>query len=98
LPITARRKRGKNGNTHKVQGLLSTVHIGKSFFQLMTFQALSMLERAHHVLLERLLQFVFLRIRPPPALLEEEPVPRNWIIDALTIFNLLTWAVRKGVV
>jgi hypothetical protein len=52
----------ERGNTHKVQGLLASVYIRKNFFQLMAFQALSMLERAHHVLLERLPQLVFLRI------------------------------------
>ena len=52
-----------------------------------------MLESAHDVLLERLLQLLFLRIGPPPLVLEEEPVAGNRVIDALAIFDLLPWAV-----
>ena len=54
-----------------------------------------MLESAHDVLLERLLQLLFLRIGPPPAVLEEEPVAGNGVIDALAIFDLLPWAVGE---
>lgn len=89
------RGRGRTRNTHKVQGLLAAVHIRKYLFQLMTFQALGMLESPHDILLERLLQLVFFRIRPPPAVLEEEPVTSNGVIDALTIFDLLPSAVGK---
>ena len=46
----AGKERGEN--THKVQGLLATIHVGKNFFELMAFQALRMLECAHHILLE----------------------------------------------
>ena len=61
----------------------------------MTFQALGMLESPHDILLERLLQLVFFRIRPPPAVLEEESVTSNGVIDTFTIFDLLSCAVGK---
>ncbi len=89
---------GRTRNTHKVQGLLAAIHIGKYFFQLMTFQALSMLESAHDILLERVFQLVFLCIGPPPTVLEEEPITRNRVINTLTIFDLLPLTVGKRVV
>jgi hypothetical protein len=64
----------------------------------MAFQAFGMLESAHDVLLERLFQLVFLRLRPPPAILEEESVASDGIVDALTVFDLLPWAVGKRIV
>lgn len=82
-------------DTHKVQGLLATVHIRKNFFQLMAFQALGVPERTHDILLERLPQLVFLRIGPPTTVLEEELVTSDGIIYTLTIFDLLPWAVGK---
>jgi hypothetical protein len=85
-------------NTHKVQGLLATIHIRKYLFQLMAFQALGMLESAHDILLQRLFQLVFLRIGPPPAVLEEEPITRNGVVNALTIFDFLPLTVGKRVV
>jgi hypothetical protein len=90
--------RERTRNTHKVQGLFATVHIRKYFFQFMAFQALGMLESPHDILLEQLLQLFFLRIGPPPAVLEEEPVTSNGVIDPLPIFDLLPWAVGKRVV
>ena len=61
----------------------------------MTFQALGMLESAHDVFLEPVFQLVFLCTGPPPAVLEEEPITRNGVIYALTIFDLLPLAVGK---
>jgi hypothetical protein len=64
----------------------------------MAFQALGMLERAHHVLLERFLQFVFLPIGPPAAVLQEELETRDGVVYALPIFDFLSWAVGKRVI
>jgi hypothetical protein len=64
----------------------------------MTFQALRMLESAHDILLEPIFQLDFLRIGPPSAVLEEEPITRNGVINALTIFDLLPLTVGKRVV
>jgi hypothetical protein len=86
---------GRTRNTHKVQGLLATIHIRKYFFQLMAFQTLGMLESAHEILLEPVFQLDFLCIRPPPADLEEEPITRNGVINALPIFDLLPLTVGK---
>jgi hypothetical protein len=93
--LEARGGRERTKNTHKVQGLLATVHIRKYFFQLMAFHVLRMLKRPHDILLERLLQLFFLPIGPPPAVLEEEPVTGDGVINALTIFDFLPWAVGK---
>jgi len=82
-------------NTHKVQGLLATIHIRKNFFQLMALQALGMLERAHHIFLERLPQLVFLRIGPPSAILEEELVAGDGVIYAFPILDFLPCAIGK---
>jgi hypothetical protein len=85
-------------DTHEIQGLLATVHIGKDFFQFMTFQALGIFEGTHDIFLQRLFQLVFIRVGPPPAVLEKEPVPGYRVIDALTIFDVLSCAIGKRVV
>lgn len=92
--------RGKGGRetTHKVQGLLATIHIRKNFFQLMAFQAVGMLEGTHDVLLERLLQLVFLRVGPPAAVLEEELVASDWVIYAFPILDFLSWPIGERVI
>ena len=57
-----------------------------------------MLESAHDILLELVLELVLLRIGPPPAVLKEEPEASNGVINALTIFDLLPLTVGKRVV
>ncbi len=57
-----------------------------------------MLESAHDILLELVLELVLLRIGPPPAVLKEEPETSNGVINALTIFDLLPLTVGKRVV
>ncbi len=57
-----------------------------------------MLESAHDILLELVLELVLLRIGPPPTVLKEEPEASNGVINALTIFDLLPLTVGKRVV
>lgn len=92
-PPQVRRKIRKD--THEVQGLLATVHIRKDLFQLMPFQALRSFEGTHDILLQRIFQLVFVRVGPPPAVIEKEPVPGDRVVDALTIFDLLPCAIGK---
>jgi len=89
---------GRTRNTHKVHGFLAAIHIGKYFFQLMTFQALGMLESAHDILFQPVFQLGFLRIGPPPAVLEKELITRNGVINPFTILDLLPLTVGKRVV
>ena len=64
----------------------------------MAFQAVGMLEGTHDVLLERLLQLVFLRVGPPAAVLEEELVASDWVIYALPILDFLSWPIGERVI
>ena len=64
----------------------------------MTFQALGMPEGTHDVLLERLLQFVFLRVGPPAAVLEEELETSDRVINALPILNFLSWTIGERII
>lgn len=90
--------KGRGKTTHKVQGLLATIHIGKNFFQLMAFQAVGMLEGTHDILLERLLQLVFLRVGPPAAVLEEELVASDRVVYALPILDFLSRPIGERII
>jgi len=64
----------------------------------MAFQALGMPEGTHDVLLERLLQLVFLRVGPPAAVLEEELEASDRVIYALPILDFLSWPIGERII